>query len=263
MKSLTIEKLLQWAFTEELPKGGGIDGLANANSAWRMLFASSWGRMAEFAELLTLVDMDRGGSDFHVEQGPAHPDALAVGRAVAEIGRTAFVLIPDDWNPMVDWIAGDELLAHHLAPHVERARSQYRSRTEAKQGALVVSLVTRCAVLAQRPEWQADAPKLRMVMRGGKPAWFVAREVTDTFGGKSVIEVQGMNGRSHRPHQGAYRKLELSRDPLSDILGRLDYQLWVGALRRMEATLAGNLVAHRLEPWRCRMAPWQAATAVV
>jgi hypothetical protein len=49
MKTVTMEELLTWAFVHELPKGGGVDGLDNANSAWRMLEASSWGKITSFA----------------------------------------------------------------------------------------------------------------------------------------------------------------------------------------------------------------------
>ena len=87
MRTVTIEELLSWAFVHELPKGGGVDGLANANSAWRMLQASSWGKITSFAELMTLVDtgFSDGSGNYLFEQGAPHDDALALGEAAQAV----------------------------------------------------------------------------------------------------------------------------------------------------------------------------------
>jgi hypothetical protein len=95
-----------------------------------------------------------------------------------------------------------------------------------------------------------------MVERGGKPAWFVMREMKHEDGKSYSLEVDGYNGRTQRPIKGAYRKYEFSTDPTGDILGRLDYQIWVAALRRLEAEVATDLVAHRLTHSDRSMTPW-------
>lgn len=253
MKSATIEELLSWAFVHELPKGGGVEGLDNANSAWRMLEASSWGRMAEFAELLTLVDTGpRDSENFFIEQGAPHDDALEVGRAVQELASVD-VLIPSDWFPLADWPGETRALAE---ASVADAVEQFSLRTRTRRAAGLVSIMVGVAVLGRAPDWSAPVPKIRMVERAGKPAWFMKRQVRDVFGNPYEIEVDGFNRRSGRPRRGAYRKYEFSVDPRGDILSRLDYQIWVAGLRFLEAKLCGKLVAHRVVPVDVSMTPW-------
>lgn len=254
MKTVTIEELLTWAFVHELPKGGGVDGLDNANSAWRMLQASSWGKITSFAELMTLIDHQGGDrSNYFIEQGEPHDDALAVGNAVADLARFD-VAVPKGWAALGDWPDTDGLATDAVARAIER----YMLRPWPRRAAGIVSLVVGTAILGRVPDCQAEPSKVRMVERGGKPAWFVMKRVTDELGQSYDIEVDGFNRRSGRPARGAYRKFELSADPTGDILGRLDYQIWVAALRHIERALSRRLVSHRIEPSDRSMTPWMA-----
>lgn len=260
MKTVTIEELLMWAFVHELPKGGGVDGLANANSAWRMLQASSWGKVTAFAELMTLVDTGpAGGDNFFIEQGAPHDDALEVGGAVAAL-VSCDAVIPPAWQPLADWEA-DAVSRPLVEDATARAIERFGLRPRARRGAHLVSLIVGTAVLGKRPDYSAERPKTRMVERGGKPAWFVKRMMRDSFGREIEIETTGYSGRSHRPVRGSYRKYEFSHDPVGDIMGRMDWQLWVAALNRLEAGLAGKLIAHRLAPHGLTPAPWCASSA--
>mgnify|MGYP001075171767 CR=1 FL=1 len=251
MKTKTIEELLSWAFVHELPKGGGVDGLDSVNSAWRMLQASSWGKITAFAELMTMVQVDRGDAGMWLEQGDPHEDALVVGQAVADLALCD-VMIPADWNALADWPDDDGLVPAAVARTVER----YQLRPAMRRRAGIVSLVVGTAILARDPDWQAEPSKVRMVERGGRPAWFVERHLTDEFGRKVVMEVDGFNARTCRPLKGAYRKYEFSEDPTGDILGRLDWQIWVSALRLLEREIAPRLAGHRLQACDRSMTPW-------
>lgn len=252
MKTVTIEELLVWSFLHELPKGGGTDGLDNANSAWRMLLASSWGKVSAFGELMAMVDVDRGGGNFWIDQGEPHGDAIVVGEAVAALGFCD-VVIPPAWNVLSDWADQHGLAAGAIADVVRH----FEARTSARRAAGLVSLVVGTAVLGKRPDWQADEPKVKMVERRGRPAWFVMRRVVDPNSGMPhMIETDGYNARTHRPFKGAYRKFVYSDDPTGFILSRLDWQMWVAALRRIEADVRPKLAAHRLAPWEAPMAPW-------
>jgi hypothetical protein len=253
MKTVTIEELLNWAFVHELPKGGGTDGLANANSAWRMLQASSWGKVMAFAELMAMVDVDFGGTgNFWIDQGEPHDDALAVGNAVAALAHCD-VEFPAEWNVLSDWPGHGGMTAAAVSRVVDR----YRLRPPMRRAAGIVSLVVGTAILGRQPDWQAPEPKLRLVERGGKPAWFVMRSVIDPSSGLAHdLEIDGFNRRTQRPARGAYRKWEFSADPSGDILSRLDWQIWVAALRRIEAAVAGRLAAHRLLSWAQSATPW-------
>ncbi|MBZ9822328.1 hypothetical protein [Mesorhizobium sp. CA4] len=255
MKTVTIEELLTWAFVHELPKGGGVEGLDNANSAWRMLEASSWGKITSFAELGTLIDSGTGNGNFFIEQGEPHDDAVTLGRAVARLGQCD-VAIPGNWHALADWPRTDDVTDGMADAAVKRAIDRYMLRTAHRRAAGIVSLVVGTAILGKELDYQAEPSKIRMVERGGKPAWFVMRRINHEDGQAYDIEVDGYNGRTHRPVKGAYRKYEFSTDPTGDILGRLDYQTWVAALRRLEVEIAADLVAHRLVHSDRSMTPW-------
>lgn len=254
MKTITIEELLTWAFVHELPKGGGVDGLDNVNSAWRMLQASSWGKITSFAELMTVIDHQGGDrSNYFIEQGEPHDDALAVGNVVADLARFD-VAVRQKWDALADWPDTDGLAEDAVARAVER----YMLRPWPRRAAGIVSLVVGTAILGREPDWQAEPSRVRMVERAGKPAWFVMKRVKDDLGQSYDIEVDGFNRRSGRPARGAYRKFELSTDPTGDILGRLDYQVWVAALRHIESKVAPQLSSHRLLPSDRSISPWVA-----
>lgn len=250
MKTKTVEELLMWAFVHELPKGGGVDGLDNQNSAWRMLQASSWGKVTAFAELLAMVDVDRGGNYF-IEQGEPHDDAIAIGQAVADLAACD-IAIPAGWNALADWPDDDRL----VMPAVGRAVERYRLRPALRRGAGIVSLIVGTAILGREPNWQSEPSNVRMVERAGRPAWFMIRKAKDELGREFEIEVDGFNRKAGRPHRGAYRRYEFSVDPTGDILARLDYQIWVAALRHLERELSGRMGSHRVAHSDRSMTPW-------
>lgn len=256
MKTVMIEELLSWAFVHELPKGGGVDGLQNANSAWRMLQASSWGKVTAFAELMTLVDTGPGSGNFWIEQGEPHDDALAVGEAVAGLAMLDAV-IPVGWWPLADWQLAAET-EHGLAQAaVARALERYLMRTPARRAAGLVNLVVGTAILGRAPMWEAPQPKVRMVMRAGRPAWFRTIRVKDDLGREHDREVDGFDPRRQRRHRDAYRKFEFAEDPVGDILSRLDWQLWLAALEHVAGRVRDRLVAHRLVRSELENAPWK------
>ncbi|WFP74513.1 hypothetical protein [Mesorhizobium sp. WSM4906] len=252
MKPVTIDELLTWAFVHELPKGGGVEGLDNPHSAWRSLQASSWGKITGFGELGALIDGGRKDYDnFWLEQGEPHEDAVTVGREVAALAGCD-VVIPAGWNALADWPN-----THGLAElHVARAVDRYGRRSREQRGDGIVSLVVGTAILGREPDWTAEPSKIRLAERAGRPAWFVMKRVTDENGQTFDVEVHGYDERAKRPVSGAYRKYEFSTDPGGDIMGRLDYQIWVAALRQLESELAPQLTAHRLVFSDRSMTPW-------
>lgn len=252
MKTVTIDEILTWAFVHELPKGGGVEGLDNAHSAWRSLQASSWGKITGFGELGALIDCGRKDYDnFWLEQGEPHEDAVTVGHAVAALAGCE-VVIPAGWNALADWPDTQGLAELHVARTVER----YGKRSREQRGEGIVTLVVGTAILGREPDFVAEPSKVRLAERAGKPAWFVMKRVTDENGQTFDIEVHGYDERAKRPVSGAYRKYEFSSDPSGDIMGRLDYQIWVAALRRLESELATQLTAHRLVFSDRSMTPW-------
>lgn len=256
MKTVAIDELLSWAFVHELPKGGGVDGLDNVNSAWRMLQASSWGKITSWAELMTFIDMPaRDHDNFLIEQGAPHDDALAAGAAVADLVHCEIV-IPEGWEPLADWPRHDQRMGDLIRSATARALERFILRPPGRRAAHLVSLVVGTAVLGREPRWEAPVPAIRMIEKAGKPAWFMARKVRDVFGRVNDIEVDGYNRKAGRPYRGAYRKYEFSDDPVGDIMARLDRELWVAALRHVHARVANQLVAHRLSNLEMPARPW-------
>ncbi|MBB5703591.1 hypothetical protein FHS76_003498 [Ochrobactrum daejeonense] len=251
MKTVTIDELLVWAFVHELPKGGGADGLDSIHSAWRQLEASSWGKVLGFAELMTLVDRDRAEPGMWIEQGAPHEDALEVGKAVADLARFD-VSFPEGWNPVADWQDYDGLADDAVA----RATERLMLRPARSRAAGIASLVISSAVLGRAPDYTAPEPECDIVKRGGQAAWFMHRQTTDAFGREYSVEVDGFNRRARRPYAGAYRKFVLTPDPTADILGRIDYQIWVAALEKLESGLINQLVGHKLTFSHRSATPW-------
>lgn len=256
MKSMTIDELLTWAFVHELPKGGGVNGLDNMNSAWRMLQASSWGKITAWAELMTLVD---GGQtdweNFMIDQGDPHDDAIAVGEVAADLAHCEIV-VPDGWSPLPDWPLHDGRMADLMVEAVGRAVERFTLRPPSRRATHLVSLVVGTAVLGREPAWDAPVSSIRMVERAGRPAWFMGRQVRDELGRVNTIEIDGFNRKAGRPFRGAYRKYEFSDDPIGDIMARLDRELWAAALLHLEKVVANRLTAHRLLKWDGEVAPW-------
>lgn len=251
MKTVTMEDLLSWAFVHELPKGGGVEGLANANSAWGLI-----------SELGVRVDRGSTGSamggqepNVWIEQGEPHADALAVGEAVRALGGLTFAL-PPGWFPLADWADEHGLARAAVAALVEGRLAQKDDR---RRGQDLVNLVVSHAILRKRPDWQAEEPKVRMVETGGTPAWFVKQTFRTSTGQDYQRELDGFNPKTRRPLPGAYRKFVYSDDVTGVVLSRLDWELWTAALARMHAGLADRLTAHRLAPAAWPRVPiWQA-----
>ena len=248
MKNVTVEELLSWAFVHELPKGGGVEGLGNANSAW-----------GQICELGVRIDRGSTGSQFgagepnyFIEQGEPHADALAVGAAVRALGACSWAL-PEGWNPLCDWDDPHGLVDPAVARVVE---GRIATKNARRRGEDLVGLLVSHAILGKLPDWRADAPKVRMVEVAGNPAWFVRRTFRDATGNDYVRELDGFDPRSRRPVKDAYRKHEFSDDVSGAILSRLDWQLGVAACARLEATLPERLCAHRRGPVARTPAPW-------
>lgn len=139
MREIEIERLLHWAYRDELPKRG-IGDVAN-----------DWERVSRYGELLTVIDDEPG---FPVIMGPPHPDALTIERAVQGLHAELQLAWPDyRMLIMADMPA--------LAP------------TDSPLGSLVfseVALVEAFARMGQRPRWDLGRPRPRRILgRNHKP----------------------------------------------------------------------------------------------
>ncbi|NEI89522.1 hypothetical protein GR248_01700 [Rhizobium leguminosarum] len=252
MKKVTIEQLLSWAYSQELCKVGAP--MADTGHG----FSAAWSMMSEVAALGTLIDRNPNVygviPDYIAAAADPHPDAVKVGdavRAMQEFG--SFDYSGDGtWNPFPEW---DDALGL-IAAEVASVDETLRLKGERLNGRHVVNLVTRHAILGRGPDWTAEQPTVRMVMKSGKPAWFVAKKGRDALNKVYHYEADGFDKRKQRPMKGAYRKHELSTSIRGAILSRLDWQLWQDALHHLHSSLFGRLKSNDLLPFVPDRAPW-------
>ncbi|MAY63985.1 MAG: hypothetical protein CML29_17415 [Rhizobiales bacterium] len=245
MKQVSIMELMAWAFREELPKVERQGSFATTGAV-----ASTAAMIAQVGELGTLVDVpvnQWGVVPVMVDDEP-HPDALRVGEAVRALtGKT--VTPPDGWNPFPDWADEDGLVAAAVASALPSI--------SAHAGRTFLADAVCAAVLGKSIDWRCDPPRRRMVMRGGKPAWFAETSGSDASG-QWVREIDGYDRRSKRPRPGAYRKYELTRPIHGDISTRFRRAAWASGLRLLARQLAAEgLAAHELTNRVPRIAPWE------
>ncbi|MEV4609759.1 hypothetical protein MRBLMR1_004858 [Neorhizobium sp. LMR1-1-1.1] len=247
----SIEELLNWAFTQELPKVGVEEALGQG-------FSSAWSMMSEAAILGQIVDRSPNCygvvPDFVMTTAPHH-DALVVGEAVQELAARGNFDIPAGWNPFLDWAGEfDEIGQALLAAEADIAADLFRAVSS--QGRYVVTLVTRHAVLGRGPNFTGEMPVVTTQMRRGKPAWFVKQKRKDSLNRVYEFEADGYDRKKGRPMPGAYRKFEMDRVVTGVAQARLDWQLWQDALFSLSEALPAQLKRFELQPFRPDRQPW-------
>lgn len=224
MREVEIERLLQWAYRDELPKRGVGD------------VATSWDGMNLYRELLTVVDDDPG---FPVIMGPPHADALTIERAVQ--GLHAEVAL--DWLSYRELLFGDVPM---LAPATDPTAIMRSDHSIAPRVFNEVELVESCARLNRRPQWDVGLLRpRRMIGANGKPV--IVGQCKDTL----------------RYTLGSHCPLRYAEPSIEKVAAhRAEYLVWRGALQRLVGTLRGWLLrAHvPLDPIAPAL-PWLDARA--
>lgn len=140
MRELDVERLLRWAYRDELPKRGVVGTLSN-----------QWDNVSGYGELLAIVDDE---VRLPAVLGPPHDDALKIERAVHAMPTRVRV----EWNDYGPLLMGDLIwLMPKINPIGERTYSERALlETFAKQGA--------------RPLWDVGHPSpQRMLGKNNKP----------------------------------------------------------------------------------------------
>lgn len=128
-KTVEIEKLLQWAYGDELIKRA----MSSAEGIWDHI--EEWGQRGG-------IDPGHGAAQRYPHFGLPHPDAEKIEAAVGTL-RPMVV----DWAQSVDAIMGD------LA-------ALFNARDVMLVGTLhVAALVQSCAIQKSRPDWMEEAPR--------------------------------------------------------------------------------------------------------
>lgn len=253
-REVEIEKLLQWAYLDELPKR-----LLNAQGD-----AKTWDRLAQYGSLGGIdVDETVSAPQRYAYVGEPHRDALAIEGAVNQLGATTV-----DWGEDFELIAWDlaALLSINVLQRPQRRRfaDGSSSRTAIEQTELVqyrkgagarlvaddardviaiastnvTALVHMHAINRSRPFFNNETPKPSMIAadRGR--------------GAKLIGECKGKN----LYETGSFCPLSWWPSPLQVALDRAEYLLWHRAL----TTLADQLVLaeHEAQKPDASPAPW-------
>lgn len=221
-KSLAVEKLLQWAFCVELPKGQPIA-------------ASPWELMARTA--ITGPQQHRGGGGLGFMPGDPHDDAEAIGNAVKKLPQSyrlgearAFALL-------------DDVAA--LDPEAVR-----RIGTVAFN---LPALIVRCAVLGAAMEWDLGRPEPR-------PVTYEANQRPIVFGLANGVLKPIRADRSGRYDKRSEPRcfLEWSQPTVAMLAeARAEYAAWHDALLLLVAALNGaSMAEHGALPPIAPAMPW-------
>lgn len=227
-KKLDIERLLHWAYRDELPKQSAVGS------------SSSWADIARYGALGAVID-DQIGPAMRLPEilGEPHPDAIEIARHVR-----ALVDVDVEWSSSREGLMGD-LLA--LAPENAVIRPL---RTEA--------LIVMHAKMGTRPDWFSGPPTCsRITGRNGKP-------IVQLLSGER-IEQGRTKGRHYGP--GARCPLKWEPTPESIALDRAEYAAWHRGLCVLAAALRDALIEHVPHAPAAPEQPWntgpQAAAHVI
>jgi len=221
-KSIDIEKLLQWAMRDELPKGQAVA-------------ASPWDLIIQFAALGVRVQTGGyQGDGFGFSPGAPHEDAIKVADAMRALGTVAKFDHVADVEPLFGdlvEIAGDALGSIMVATFDPR------------------SIVISNATMGTRPKWKFEHPtpyqRFAQTHAAGRPRPMVFG--LDAAG--DLVEIKRNEGRA-RARDGEYT---ISMSPRSPIEWhdpaplhvaecRAEYVAWHLSLVALVDMLAGKLV---------------------
>lgn len=248
----SIEDLLKWTYTQELPKDGATQFLRPSG------FGFGWGSGLQY-----MANIDEAVNRYGVPidktaQAAPHPDAKLIHTVVGGLDELEFDL-PEDWYPLSDICPLDgDLGPAGLAATLRGLRRVY---TVDQNGCRylkrsVADFVRSCAILGP-PDWRGDPPVVRKVCHeNGKPRWFL-REVLVADAGNYEIEADGYDKKRKCPKPGAYQKTYLQPDPIEVVERRAEYQILISAWAAVFEALAGRMEQFEAEMSDRPAWPWE------
>lgn len=239
-RAITIEKLLTWAYREELAKRDFIETLGIGNS---LKMGSMLG-----------THVSSGPPQYYAELVGAgiHDDALTVEQAVKDLAGIKLVV------PLPSILLSD---FPDMKTDAAVAMSGYRLQLD--------GLVARMAQLSEAPDWRVepqDVPKRRVVTHpsSGAPLWFIKRKVRLRAGTERWFEDREDDGYDHtgkRALPGAYRKYWWDPDPRGIVDRRFDWLAWRLALDAIGESISTHLKAFLLDDAKKVSLPWSSSLA--
>jgi hypothetical protein len=239
-KTIDIEKLLQWAMREELPKGQAIG-------------ASSWDIVSQYAALGVRVDVSHCGDGLGFLAGEPHPDAIIVADAVRKLDEDA------RFNDRVEVLP----LFGDFAAIAGNAVDAILSASFNQQ-AIVISK----AMQSSRPKWEFELPVPCQMFFEALNARRELRTYPIVHGldaGGDLVMMKKNRGRAFK-RDGEYNLTASPRSPLewcdpsplSIADARAEYVAWYLALVSLVDTLRGKLADHEAVRPSAAMMPWLA-----
>ena len=235
---IDIEKLVQWAVREELPKGQAVA-------------ATPWQVITQYCALGVRVDVSASGGGLGFLAGDPHPDALIVGAAIRALDTFAQFEDRVEVMPLFGDLVG---IAGHAPEAIMSASFDPRS--------IVISSATQ----GSRPKWRFDDPAPRQVFvealneRGELRAMPLVHGL-DAEGYE--IAIKKNRGRA-RMRDGEWNASMRPRSPiewhdpspLSVAHSRAEWVAWHGALSALALDLAGALRQYEPTPPALPLMPW-------
>jgi hypothetical protein len=283
-KPVPIERLLVWAYRDELPKAQGTGQRFLRPDTW----SQPWGAVTKTGVLGLPVQEQDIRNRYGVEvdlmaQTEPHPDAIRVWTVVQDLAGWS-LQVPEDWNPIeglgIDEVEQEKAIgaaidrlcysaegppeAEYVASPEGRPLWAHWRIKQAGPDSLrlrkpVSALVEHYAKMGWTPEWEFQKPERKAVQENGKDKWYV-RETIITESGSTEVELDGFDKKARIPKPGAYRKLFWDPNPVDAVLMRFEYELWHGAIEMLAIDLVNQLDEHLVLPCELPARPWEART---
>jgi hypothetical protein len=260
-RSGPIEKIIAWAWREELPRAPSMKGNGPA------LPYSGWAGVSRYAELLSLVDLFGVNGfgvvpDFSADRWPC-ADAITICDAVMALDAVE-IEMPEDWRPAPELDGFGGLGAKAVSDAWRRMTRDEGGRQILR--VKVSDLIIKRAVMGMDiPAMRLDDPRvITEAHDNGKPKWFVRRNQDVIVGsnpdGSDVtefrtIEANGCDKRGH-PVVGAYQKQFLDPDPVATIIARAEHEIWHSALVAVYDSVASTMEEVEMLPPAVPVDPW-------
>jgi hypothetical protein len=223
-KPVDIEKLLQWSFLEELPKGQPVD-------------ASPLDALRHTKRFRLRQDGARRDYDVGFVQGAPHPDAKVIGRAVEAL--PSFACTPADIENLLGPLIA---LDSRVSPALVRVAFS------------PIVPIARHAVMSTRPRWNVGMPRPQRTRRSGG-----GRHVVIWQDSNGEWQEGLPPGAGWRYPANALAQCPLTwADPtvIEVAEARIDYVIWHRGLMMLVKTLADQLAEHEALAPSAAAAPW-------
>lgn len=228
-RSISVEKLLSWAYRTELTKAAIL--------GW------TYNNLTNLWDYGTHIDKTLpsgyGGRPYYAsvfeDVGTPHEDALLIHETVSELDS-----LKEDWHGQdaVDVLMGD------MSEGVRRAAWGLARDYKAARTATVVSY----SKMGARPRWECDEPERKPVTgANGRPLWVIDRELvtTGSFGAVHTSAVEEPFYHSKKKQTPANARMKMAWEPSirSVVSRRADYCHWHASLAWLAEELPTKLIA--------------------